>query len=89
MLVGDATTGEIYYRYQSDISYPIASTSKLMTCLLTMDAISAGQITFDDSVTISDAVQALAVSGDGVIPLEAGEQISVQELFSGCPSALQ
>ena len=83
VLVGDATTGEIYYRYQSDISYPIASTSKLMTCLLTMDAISAGQITFDDSVTISDAVQALAVSGDGVIPLEAGEQISVQELLVG------
>ena len=83
VLVGDATTGEIYYRYQSDISYPIASTSKLMTCLLTMDAISAGQIALDDSVTISDAVQALAVSGDGVIPLEAGEQITVRELLVG------
>ena len=83
VLVGDATTGEIYYGYQSDMPYPIASTSKLMTCLLTMDAISAGQITLDESVTISDAVQALSVSGDGVIPLKAGEQITVQELLVG------
>ena len=83
VLVGDATTGEIYYRYQSDRSYPIASTSKLMTCLLTMDAISAGQITLEESVTISDAVWSLSVSGDGTIPLEAGEQITVQELLVG------
>ncbi|MDE6389330.1 MAG: D-alanyl-D-alanine carboxypeptidase [Lachnospiraceae bacterium] len=83
VLVGDATTGEIYYRYQSDWSYPIASTSKLMTCLLTMDAISAGQITLEETVTISDAVQALSASGDGVIPLKAGEQITVQELLLG------
>lgn len=83
VLVGDATTGEIYYRYQSEQSYPIASTSKLMTCLLTMDAISTGQITLEESVTISDAVQSLAASGDGTIPLEAGEQITVQELLVG------
>ena len=83
VLVGDATTGEIYYRYQSDTSYPIASTSKLMTCLLTMEAISEGQIALDDRVTISDAVHALAISGDGVIPLETGAEISVQELLLG------
>ena len=83
VLVGDATTGEIYYRYQSDVSYPIASTSKLMTCLLAMDAISAGRITLEEPVTISDAVQALSASGDGVIPLEAGEQITVRDLLVG------
>ena len=83
VLVGDATTGEIYYQYQSDISYPIASTSKLMTCLLTMEAVSAGQIALDELVTISDAVQLLADSDDGVIPLEAGEQITVEELLAG------
>ena len=83
VLAGDATTGEIYYQYQADMSYPIASTSKLMTCLLTMDAISAGQLTLDEPVTISDGVQALADSGDGVVPLKAGEQITVQELLVG------
>ena len=83
VLVGDATTGEIYYQYQSDTPYPIASTSKLMTCLLTMDALSTGQITREQSVTISEAVQLLSASADGVIPLEAGQQITVQDLLYG------
>lgn len=83
VLVGDATTGEIYYEYQADIPYPIASTSKLMTCLLAMDAISAGQLALDEPFTISEAAQALADSGDGVVPLKAGEEITVQELLVG------
>ncbi|MDE7271524.1 MAG: serine hydrolase [Lachnospiraceae bacterium] len=83
VLAGDATTGEIYYQYQSDTAYPIASTSKLMTCLLTMEAISSGQIALDQSVTVSAAVQALSASDDGVIPLTAGQQITVYELLLG------
>lgn len=83
VLVGDATTGEIYYRYQSDTPYPIASTSKLMTCLLTMDAIYDGRITPEESVIISNAVQALSRSSDGVISMKAGEQITVQDLLLG------
>lgn len=83
VLVGDATTGEIYYEYHSDIPYPIASTSKLMTCLLTMDAISAGQIAYEQPVTISAAAQALSATDDGVIPLEAGQQVTVHELLIG------
>ncbi len=83
VLVGDATTGEIYYQYQSDTSYPIASTSKLMTCLLTMEAISSGQLTLDQQVTVSATAQSLATSSDGVVPLRAGEQITIQELLVG------
>lgn len=83
VLVGDATTGEVYYRYHSDIPYPIASTSKLMTCLLTMDAISSGQIGLEDQVVISDRVRQLAASDDGVVPLEGAEQITVRELLLG------
>ena len=83
VLVGNATTGELYYTYQSDISYPIASTSKLMTCLLTMEALAAGQISLEQQITVSEAAQALAASNDGVIPLEAGGQITVRELLLG------
>ncbi len=83
VLAGDATTGEIYYRYQSDAAYPIASTSKLMTCLLAMEAISTGQLSLNQSVTISEAAQMLAESADGVLPLKAGKQITVQELLLG------
>lgn len=83
VLVGDATTGEVYYEFQSETAYPIASTSKLMTCLLAMDAIAAGQIALQQTVTISETVQALAESGDGVIPLKAGDQITVHDLLLG------
>ena len=83
VLVGDAATGEVYYQYQSDTAYPIASTSKLMTCLLVMDAISAGQISLQSEATVSDAVRLLAESDDGVIPLEAGAQIPVGDLLLG------
>lgn len=83
VLAGDASTGELYYRYQSDIAYPIASTSKLMTCLLTMEAISAGQIAPESVVTVSDAAALLAESDDGVVPLEAGQQITVEDLLLG------
>ena len=80
-LVGDASTGEIYYEYQADTAYPIASISKLMTYILVMDALSAGKITPEEEVVISDAVYALSVSDDGVIALEAGETVTVQELM--------
>ena len=83
VLAGDVTTGEIYYKYQSDTAYPIASTSKLMTCLLVMDALSAGQITLEDEVVVSDAVYALSVSSDGMKILEAGEKLTVQDLLLG------
>lgn len=83
VLVGDASTGEIYYQYQSAVPCPIASTSKLMTCLLVMDAIAAGQITLGEMITVSDAACRLAASGDGVIPLETGVQVSVEDLLLG------
>ncbi len=83
VLAGDAATGEVYYQYQSDTAYPIASTTKLMTCLLVMDAISAGQLTMETPVTVSAAAQALADSDDGVIPLKAGQQVPVRELLLG------
>ncbi|MCM1027647.1 MAG: serine hydrolase [Roseburia sp.] len=82
VLVGDVVTGEVYYRYQSDIPFPIASTSKLMTCLLTLEAVSAGQLTLEETATVSEAAQALSATGDGVIPLEAGAEIPVRELLT-------
>lgn len=83
VLVGDATTGEVYYQYQSDVPCPIASTSKLMTCLLAMEAIGTGEITAEDVFTVSGKASALAASDDGVISLKQGEQITVQDLLLG------
>ena len=83
VLAGDATTGGIYYEYQADTAYPIASISKLMTCLLVMDALSAGQITPEEQVVVSDAAHELSVSNDGFIALEAGGEVTVSDLLLG------
>lgn len=83
VLVGDASAGEIYYSYQADEPYAIASTSKLMTCLLTLEAVSAGQISLDQQIVISEGAWQLAQSDDGVVPLEMGGLITVRELLIG------
>lgn len=83
VVAGDATTGEVFYGYDMEKVYPIASTTKLMTYLLTMDAISSGTITADDKVTISDKAAKLSGSQDGAIALESGWQIPVSELILG------
>ena len=54
-----------------------------MACLLTMDALASGQISLQDQVTVSEAAQLLASSDDGVVPLEAGQQITVKDLLVG------
>lgn len=83
VVVGDATTGEVFYGYDMENVYPIASTTKLMTYLLTMDAISSGVISLDDSVTISEKAARLSNGQDGAIPLESGWQLPVSELILG------
>lgn len=83
LLVGDASTGEIYYEYQADIPHPIASITKLMTYFLTMDSVYGGQITLDQQVAVSEAAHLLSSSDDGVIRLEAGQEVTVQELLIG------
>ncbi len=54
-----------------------------MTCLLAMEAVSAGELSPEDLVTVSEAVQLLSDSSDGVIPMEAGQQVTVQDLLTG------
>lgn len=83
LLVGDATTQEIFYEYNSDKAYPIASTTKLMTYLLTKEAISNGQISLNDYVTVSSKAVALSKTADGVTPMKEGMRISVDELIKG------
>lgn len=83
VVVGDATTGDVFYGYNYEEAYPIASTTKLMTYLLTMDAVSSGAISLDDPVTISSEAAALSGSQDGSVALEAGWQVPVNELILG------
>jgi len=83
VLVGDATTGQILYEYRGDEPLPIASTTKLMTCLLAEEAISAGTITEDTMVTVTEEAERISKSADGTVPMTAGNQATVKELMIG------
>lgn len=79
--VGDATTGEIYFGIDENEVVPIASTSKLMTYAVVMDAVANRQISLDDVVTIDKEVEELAATPDGVIKYKEGDEITVDELL--------
>ena len=83
VLVGDATTGEIYYGYNTSAVFPIASTTKLMTYLLTMDSIRAGQFDENTTIVISKEAEELSKLDDGVIPMKAGTKVTVNEMIYG------
>ncbi|SCY38445.1 D-alanyl-D-alanine carboxypeptidase [Lachnospiraceae bacterium XBB2008] len=82
-LVGDATTGEIFTSFNEDVSVPCASTTKLMTYLCIMDAVSAGEMSLDDTVSISAEAAALSQTSDGVIKMEEGQSAKARELLYG------
>ncbi len=82
VLVGNASTGQIYYSFNSENDYPIASTTKLMTYLLTMDAVTDGTITLNQDGVVSEEGQMLSRSQDGVIYMTRGDRIPVSELIT-------
>ena len=82
-LVGDADTGEIYTAWEPELPVPIASTTKLMSFLVVMDAVTDGRITLGDTVTITEEAERLSQTQDGAIPLQAGEKTNVTELLCG------
>jgi serine-type D-Ala-D-Ala carboxypeptidase (penicillin-binding protein 5/6) len=74
-LVENGATGEILAQHASWAQLPIASITKLMTVLVTLD-----HAKLDDVVTVrSDA----AAVGESTINLRAGERITVHDLLEG------
>lgn len=49
----DYNSGECLYKYNERERLPIASVCKVMTLLLTFDAINEGRLHFDDAITVS------------------------------------
>lgn len=80
-LVGLADTGKIYAAWEPELQVPIASTTKLMTFLIAMDAASAGEITLTDPVVIPEEAARLSRTADAAIYLETGWETNVTELL--------
>ncbi|MCF0131992.1 MAG: D-alanyl-D-alanine carboxypeptidase [Pseudobutyrivibrio sp.] len=83
LVIGDGTTGEVYYAYNESQDFAIASTTKLMTYLVYMDAVSKGEVGLKDCVVISREAQMLSETEDGSTPMKEGQSVSVTELMEG------
>lgn len=77
-LLMEKTTGQILFAQNEHEKMEPASVTKIMTLLLTMDAIDSGALAYDDVVTVS--ANAAGMGGSQVF-LAEGEQITVEELL--------
>ncbi|MDO5397857.1 MAG: D-alanyl-D-alanine carboxypeptidase family protein [bacterium] len=76
----EASTGEVLYEDNPDEQLPIASVTKIMTMLLIMEQIEAGTLSFDTMIPVSE--NAMSYGGSTMF-LEAGEQLSVNDMLKG------
>lgn len=80
----DADTGTILYEKNGHEPLPPASITKVMTMLLVMEALERGEIQWNELVTVSEYAASM---GGSQIFLEAGEQMSVEDLIKGVAMA--
>ena len=71
-------TGEILYEKNADQQLPIASITKVMTLLLTFEAIDQGKVSTGDLVPVSEHAYSM---GGSQIWLEPGEQMTLDEMI--------
>ena len=74
----DQATGAILYEKLPDERLPIASITKVMTLLLTFEALETGRISLDDIVPVSEHAYDM---GGSQIWLEPGEQMTLREML--------
>lgn len=82
-LIGNERTGDIYYEKNADRTAPMASLSKLMTYLLTKEAIDDGKISLDTEVKASEEAEKFNSWEYSALGLKEGEKFTVEELLEG------
>ncbi|MGF7030403.1 D-alanyl-D-alanine carboxypeptidase (penicillin-binding protein 5/6) [Paenibacillus mucilaginosus] len=80
----DADTGTVIFEKNKDAKLPPASITKIMTMLLTMEALDAGKLKMDDKVPTSEYAASM---GGSQIFLEPGEEMTVQDMLKGIAMA--
>lgn len=77
-ILADPITKNVIYEKNADARMYPASTTKLMSFVVAMEKINAGEISLEDKVTISEAVEAI---DEGDIGLKAGEIYTLNDLL--------
>jgi len=74
----EKSTGQILFEENAHEKLHPASVTKIMTLLLTMEALQSGKISWDDTVTASSSA---AAKGGSQVYLEEGETMSMEEML--------
>ncbi len=74
----ETATGKVLFEKNAHERLAPASVTKIMTLLLVMEALESGRIGWDDTVTASEAA---ANKGGSQVYLEAGEQMTMDEMI--------
>ena len=74
----DLSSGTVLYEKEPDTPMPIASITKVMTLLLTFEAIDAGKVSLQDTVPVSGHAYNM---GGSQIWLEPGETFTLDEMI--------
>ena len=77
-LLMEPESGQIIFEMNADSPRAVASVTKIMTILLTLEAIDAGRITPDDVVTISESAAGM---GGSQVLLDVGERQTIDILL--------
>ncbi|MEG2353741.1 MAG: D-alanyl-D-alanine carboxypeptidase family protein [Clostridium sp.] len=79
-LLIEPITGKVLYEKNSREKFAPASVTKVMTMLLTMEAVDSGKIGLQDKVTVSENSKRM---GGSTMLLDTGEVRTVEELLKG------
>lgn len=74
----EASTGQVIFEKNADERRPVASVNKVMTILLTLEAVDEGRVSLEDQVTVSP--RAASMGGSQAF-LDAGERYKLNELL--------
>ena len=77
-LLMEAASGQIIFQMNADSPRPVASVTKLMTILLTLEQLEAGRIALSDAITVTDSAAGM---GGSQVLLDVGERQSVSTLL--------
>lgn len=75
----EASTGQTLHEKNSDIRYPMASLTKIMTTYIVMRELAKGSITYDTIITASEYACSF---GGSQVWLEPGEQFTLREMLN-------
>jgi len=75
----EATTGQVLHEKNSQIRYPMASLTKIMTTYIIMQELAKGEVTYDTVITASEYACSF---GGSQVWLEPGEQFTLREMLN-------